>query len=217
MLYVLTKNGIFYRINCDKRTYEIVQGEDVQEERKGDVDVHMQDESAAVSDFTCGTNFLLTLRGNQNLFSKGANECGQLGIGSFDAQEQFKCIESLIDINVKEAYAGSRSSFAVCESTNSMQEFLREFTQMNRDDAEVPAKKGIIELKTAEGDQRPIYVHSTIYNAYFAPGAEKNINLDRISAMYLLRFLYGELYEEGVWQWIKDQIKTVFEGDATAF
>ena len=45
----------------------------------------MQDESAAVSDFTCGTDFLLTLRGNQNLFSKGANNYGQLGIGSFEA------------------------------------------------------------------------------------------------------------------------------------
>ena len=85
MLYVLTGNGIFYRINCEKKTYEIVHGEDSLEEKKGEVDVHMQDEASAVRDFTCGTDFLLTLRGNQNLFSKGANNYGQLGIGSFEA------------------------------------------------------------------------------------------------------------------------------------
>ena len=89
MLYVLTENGLFYRINCDKRTYEVVQGGDSQEESKGGGDAHMQDEAAAVSDFTCGADFLLTMRGNQTLFARGGNGYGQLGIGSFEDQDQF--------------------------------------------------------------------------------------------------------------------------------
>ena len=59
MLYVLTQNEIFYKIDCEKKRYEVVNSSGLEQSES---DVNMQDEFA-VSDFTCGADFLLTLRG----------------------------------------------------------------------------------------------------------------------------------------------------------
>ena len=34
--------------------------------------------------------------------------------------------------------------------------------------------------------------------------------MDRKSAIYLLRFLYGELFEQNIWLWTKQQIEGEF-------
>ena len=73
---------------------------------------------------------------------------------------------------------------------------------MNQTD-QAPTKRGILELKTAEGDgAKGIYMHSTIFRANFAANAEKKVDLDRRSTLLLFRILYGELIDEDVRSWV---------------
>ena len=63
----------------------------------------------------CGSDFMLITNSAGNVYAKGANKFGQLGIGSQTPQPNFKCLESFLDKNVKAIYAGSRSAYAISD------------------------------------------------------------------------------------------------------
>jgi alpha-tubulin suppressor-like RCC1 family protein len=76
MLYVLTEKSNLYRINCETKTYELVKDEDSQ--------IDEDEVRCEITQIACGTDFIVTLRGNGHIFSMGKNACGQLGHGNFE-------------------------------------------------------------------------------------------------------------------------------------
>lgn len=48
----------------------------------------------------CGSDFILITNSAGNVYAKGANKFGQLGLGSQTPQPNFKCLESFLDKNV---------------------------------------------------------------------------------------------------------------------
>ena len=48
----------------------------------------------------CGSDFILATNGAGNVYAKGANKFGQLGLGTQKPQPNFKCIESFLDCEV---------------------------------------------------------------------------------------------------------------------
>ena len=72
ILYVLTQKQHFYKINCEKRTYDKVSEMDNVEVGENDDEYSQQ----IVHYFACGSDFILTLNAGNNLFSMGSNKYG---------------------------------------------------------------------------------------------------------------------------------------------
>lgn len=126
ILYVLTKKQIFYRINAEERTYE--RTEEIEVEGFDDV----MEQGGTVQSMACGSDFIITTNSAGNVYAKGANKFGQLGLGSQKPMPNFKCNEFFLDQKVEAIYAGSRSAFAFSDMTgNSMTEFISEFNEVN--------------------------------------------------------------------------------------
>ena len=87
-----------------------------------------------------GTDFMVTLRTDGNLFSSGKNTHGQLGLSDFEPRDSFKCIEELAGADISKVFAGSRSCFAVAKSISATQKFLNEFINANVDGKDVKAR-----------------------------------------------------------------------------
>ena len=110
-----------YRINAEDRTYESM----AEIETEGD---NAMDAGGQVSKMACGSDFILTTNSSGNVYAKGANRFGQLGIGTTTPSENFKCIDSLLDSHVDAIFAGSRSAFAFTNlSSNCVSKFVQEF------------------------------------------------------------------------------------------
>ena len=70
MLYVLTEKSNLYRINCETRSYDQVKEE-------GDAEMDDGDEiNAQITQIACGTDFIVTLRGNGEVYAMGKNASG---------------------------------------------------------------------------------------------------------------------------------------------
>jgi len=54
----------------------------------------------------CGSDFIIVSNGQGNVYAKGANKFGQLGLGTQQAQTRFKCIDFFLDQNVQSIFAG---------------------------------------------------------------------------------------------------------------
>lgn len=82
----------------------------------------MDDEARSqIAMISGGTDFMVTLKTDGNLFASGKNTHGQLGLSNYAAQDSFKCIEDLTGANIGKVFAGSRSCFAIAKSTNATQ------------------------------------------------------------------------------------------------
>lgn len=128
ILYVLTQKQILYRINAEERNYERI--EEIEVEGFDDV----MEQGGQVHNMACGSDFILTTNGAGNVYAKGANKFGQLGLGNVKPQPKFKCIESLLDTNVQAIYAGQRSAFAFSDLTeNIMSQFTSENNKINEE------------------------------------------------------------------------------------
>ena len=100
-----------------------------------------------VNTMACGSDFIITTNGAGNVYAKGANKFGQLGLGTLKPEPKFKCIESFLDCEVHSIYAGSRSAFAFSNMTgNSMQQFITELDSVNEEAKVDKLPKGIIEV-----------------------------------------------------------------------
>ena len=82
-MYVLTQQKNFYKVNCEKRTFEKIdgfqRGQDVEMAEEGS---YMEgSERETVEDFACGTDFITAKSSAGALFSMGMNKFGQLGLG----------------------------------------------------------------------------------------------------------------------------------------
>lgn len=66
LLYVLTEKSVLYRINCETRAYERIQDKAV--------DYDQEDElRSQVQQISGGTDFIVTLRSDGQLFATGKN------------------------------------------------------------------------------------------------------------------------------------------------
>ena len=114
----------------------------------------------------CGSDFILTTNSAGNVYAKGANKFGQLGLGSQKPMPNFKCNEFFLDQKVEAIYAGSRSAFAFSDMTgNSMTEFISEFNDVNQGGFGVKRPKGLVEIALAEGGT--ILVSKVTWECYF--------------------------------------------------
>jgi alpha-tubulin suppressor-like RCC1 family protein len=96
-----------------------------------------------------GTDFMVTLKSDGNMFTCGKNTHGQLGLGDLQPRDTFKCIEDLTSANIGKVFAGSRSCFAVVKSISSTHQFLKEFIAANIDQ-KVNAK--MMKINTMDGN-----------------------------------------------------------------
>ncbi len=71
-----------------------------------------------IKDISGGTDFIVTMRSDGQLFATGKNAQGQLGLNHFNAEDGFRCIEDLTDKSIYKIFAGSRSCFAVAKSNS---------------------------------------------------------------------------------------------------
>jgi len=76
ILYVLTQNRNFYRINAELRTYEKISEIEVEGFEE------VLEQGGQVYNMACGSDFVLTTNSAGNVYAKGANKFGQLGLGS---------------------------------------------------------------------------------------------------------------------------------------
>lgn len=51
-----------------------------------------------VRKFESGSDFCLTLKTSQNLYTRGSNQYGQLGRGDFEPSEESQIVERLLDV-----------------------------------------------------------------------------------------------------------------------
>ena len=58
------------------------------------------EQGGQVHNMACGSDFILTTNSTGNLYAKGANKFGQLGLGDQKPRTNFKCVEALLDKNV---------------------------------------------------------------------------------------------------------------------
>ena len=49
----------------------------------------------------CGSDFILATNSAGNLYSKGANKFGQLGLNSLKSETSFKCVDTFLDKSVQ--------------------------------------------------------------------------------------------------------------------
>jgi alpha-tubulin suppressor-like RCC1 family protein len=94
--------------------------------------------NSMVKDYACGGDFILTLRGDNNIYSMGGtNKSGQLGTGKLSVNKvsnEFTCVETLLDVSIKSIFAGASQCFAIIDNTNdTMDVFLQTFDKVNQE------------------------------------------------------------------------------------
>lgn len=66
---ILTEKGKLYKINLDTKGIEEIK----------DQDSH----GLGIVDIACGSDYIMALKSDGNLYTMGKNKCGQLGVGDY--------------------------------------------------------------------------------------------------------------------------------------
>ena len=72
----------------------------------------------------------------------------------------------------------------------------------------------MIEIQTADGGC--VRVNQSIWECYF-PAENRQINLPKVSALLLMKLLNGELGDQKITEWVKQQVKDMFNGQIPQF
>ena len=210
ILYVLTQKQNFYRINAEERTHEVIQEIEVE---GGEEEVMSR--GGKVHQIACGSDFMLTTNSAGNVYAKGANKYGQLGIGSQKPQPKFKCVDSFLDTKVQAIYAGSRSAFAFSDlNGNTMRAFSEEHNSVNEEEKIDALPRGMKHVQTSDG--LSVAVNTAIWECYF-PQEKNTINLPRKASLTLFKLLTGELSDEAITDWVNKLVKQMFRGQLILF
>jgi alpha-tubulin suppressor-like RCC1 family protein len=94
-LVILTERGIIYKLNLEKKTNEKI----------GDHSSEGTD--LGIEQLACGSDFIITLKSDGNVYSMGGNKCGQLGVWDLKPRDQFALVDTLLNSNIKQIIAGN--------------------------------------------------------------------------------------------------------------
>ena len=93
----------------------------MQDEWEEDIEDHQ-----GIVDVACGSDFIMCLKDDGNVYGLGFNKSGQLGTGDFKPKEVFTVVENLLGQTVSKIYAGNQHCCCIVESHNSTEKLIRE-------------------------------------------------------------------------------------------
>ena len=95
-----------------------------------------------------------------------------------------------------------------------MSEFINEHNIANEERKSDQVPSGIIEINTNDGGA--IQVSEVIWGCYF-PEEQKRIELPKVASLLLFKLLIGDLNDQNIIEWVKQQVKSMFNNNLTQF
>ena len=116
---ILTEKGNLFKINLETKALEKVRGDTSLGHSTSVIPalhrtVSQEEQSTqGITQVKCGSDFILALKTDGNLYGLGQNKCGQLGQGDLKMREGFTVIESLLNEQIKSVEAGNQHACCI--------------------------------------------------------------------------------------------------------
>lgn len=175
-VYVQTHDDIVYKIDSRTRNHTKIEAENFE---------------------SAGFDFTLTVR-EQNVYSRGKNQYGQLGLGHFDNCDSENFVSGM-NYPIEKVAVGSCSCFAIIQNRSCFHNYLKKFLEVNQSEEH----KEDLGFTVQTANNTSVSVHSVIASIHKLP---ETLKCTREVAIFGLRILYGELTDQNLVQWIAAQV-----------
>lgn len=147
-----------------------------------------------VASIACGSDFVMCLQKDSNIYGIGQNKSGQLGLGDRNARDNFTVIGNLINEEIKQIYSGNQHCCCIVDTYNSLEkmseEVLSEITKENFD------FQKFIEIESDQTTNKYM-IHRTLAVVFFDKTLIQNsrsisISLSDDQMRLLLDLIYGK-------------------------
>lgn len=136
----------------------------------------------------CGSDFVMSLKADGNVYGIGQNKSGQLGQGDTMQREQFTLVEALMTENVTGIVAGNQHVCAIVKRSDPFDQMIQEYQEANKDKSN-PLKTGMIAITCSDGQM--IRCHESILRAYFgSTPLPESVPLTFTQALLLFDLIY---------------------------
>eukprot|EP00347_Sterkiella_histriomuscorum_P016162 403354247 len=212
---VLTEKGNIYKINLEVKSIEKIMDKPKQiqstqdQEMTNEFDDIYQEQEMNLKQIACGSDFIVCLKNDGNIYGIGQNKSGQLGTGDLKPRDEFTLIENLLNEDIKQVYAGNQHCCCIVDNFNPLEMMIREMKEHNQNKT---GEKNDKFVKIRCSDQSQVWIHANLAQIYFYEYIKNNqeihVELNQNQVNILIDLLYGIFTISSMYDWINSQVNS---------